>query len=117
MIKTKRDLEVIKQQQTPLLKMREGKKRFRIVVALGSEDIASKETLNMFIKTLDELKIFDCAVFFGPKLTYDETPVVDIHGDNITKTYIRVTKDIVPTLIQTHIIEGKILHSHVKGDK
>lgn len=118
MIRTKKDLEKIKAQQMPLIKMREGKKRFRIVVALGEENASAKETLNEFIKVLDELKIFDCAVFFGPKSPISEIPVVEVHGKNTSTTYVNVTKDIVPLIIKSHIIEGKILNTHVyKGDK
>ncbi|MGI6360523.1 MAG: hypothetical protein ACOX02_05770 [Acholeplasmatales bacterium] len=113
MIRTKKDLEKIRAKQMPLIKMREGKKRFRIVVALGEENISAKETLNEFIKVLDELEIFDCAVFFGPKSSINETPVVEIHGKNTSITYINATKEVVPLIVKSHIVEGKVLNTHV----
>ncbi len=118
MIRTKKDLKKIKASQISLIKMREGKKRFRIVVALGEENTFAKETLDEFIKVLDELKIFDCAVFFGPKSPLTEIPVVEIHGKNTSTTYVNVTTEIVPLIVKSHIVEGKILSTHVyKEDK
>ena len=90
MIRTKKDLEKIRASHVSLMKMREGKKRFRIVVSLGEENMPAKETLNEFIKVLDELKIYDCAVFFGPKSSISEAPVVEIHGKTLQQ-HINVT--------------------------
>lgn len=113
MIRTKKDLEKIRASHVSLMKMREGKKRFKIVVSLGEENMPAKETLNEFIKVLDELKIYDCAVFFGPKSSISEAPVVEIHGKNTSTTYINVTKDIVPLIVKSHIVGEKVLDTHV----
>lgn len=115
MIKTKADLLKIKQQQTPLLKMREGKKRYRIVVALGDNPEA-KETLNAFIQLLDEQQIYDCAVFFGPKHAASDL-TVEIHGKQ-SHTYVDVTTDKVKAIIDAHIIKDTPLLAYLyKGDK
>lgn len=113
MIKTKQDLERIKLEQQSLLKMREGKKKYRIVVALGEENKAAQDTLNEFINRLDAKKIFDCAVFFGPKSKLEQTPIVEIHGNGVTTTYINVKKEVVTKLIESHIVNNKPLLAHV----
>lgn len=118
MIKNKQDLEKIKESLAPLMKMREGKKRLKIVVALGEENPEAQATLMALIEGLHARKIDDCAVLFGPKSPFSPTPVVEIHGQYVSTTYLHVTADVVPDLIESHIVNGKILESHVyKGEK
>lgn len=111
MIKTKKDLVVIKKSQEAKLAMREGNKRLYITVAIGDDGLqaGANEILNYFVKKLNELKLFDCSVIAGPGHKGDFDPVVVIDEKTHKTIYKEVTKELVDEIIESHILNGKIV--------
>ena len=123
MIKTRKDLERIKAEQTPKLAMRQGFKRIYIVVEMGDAGInaKAKDVLDVFVQKLSEKLIFDCAVIQGPGSEFkDIDPVVEIQEKEQTTIYGKVSVRDVDKIIESHILKGEIVKDllvEVKGGK
>lgn len=123
MIKTRKDLEKIKTEQTPKLAMRQGFKRIYIIVEMGDAGInaKAKDILDAFVQKLNEKLIFDCAVIQGPGSEFkDIDPVVEIQEKEKTTIYGKVSVKDVDKIIESHILKGEIVKNllvEVKGGK
>ncbi|ODN31147.1 (2Fe-2S) ferredoxin domain-containing protein [Fervidobacterium thailandense] len=112
-VKSLEELMKIKEQAIQNIKMRESGKRGKIIVAMGTCGIAAgaKDTLKAIVEYLSELKIDDIAVVQSGCMGLCEVePTIEVALEGQEPiVYGHVTPENAKRIIQSHILEGKIV--------
>lgn len=112
-VKSLEELMKIKEQAIQNIKMRESGKRGKITVAMGTCGIAAgaKDTLKAIVEYLSELKIDDIAVVQSGCMGLCEVePTIEVSLEGQEPiVYGHVTPENAKRIIQSHILEGKIV--------
>uniref|UniRef100_A0A7C4CEN0 (2Fe-2S) ferredoxin domain-containing protein n=1 Tax=Fervidobacterium thailandense TaxID=1008305 RepID=A0A7C4CEN0_9BACT len=112
-VKSLVELMKIKEQAIQNIKMRESGKRGKITVAMGTCGIAAgaKDTLKAIVEYLSELKIDDIAVVQSGCMGLCEVePTIEVSLEGQEPiVYGHVTPENAKRIIQSHILEGKIV--------
>ncbi|MGC8820144.1 MAG: (2Fe-2S) ferredoxin domain-containing protein [Fervidobacterium sp.] len=121
-VKSLEELMKIKEQALQSIKMRESGKRGKIIVAMGTCGIAAgaKDTLKAIVEYMNELKIDDIAVVQSGCMGLCEVePTIEVSLDGQEPIiYGHVTPENARRIIQSHILEGKVVSDLVvkKGE-
>lgn len=112
-VKSLEELMKIKEQALQNIKMRESGKRGKIVVAMGTCGIAAgaKDTLKAIVEYMNELKIDDIAVVQSGCMGLCEVePTIEVALEGQEPViYGHVTPENAKRIVQTHIVEGKVV--------
>ncbi len=112
-IKSLEDLEKIKEEGLKNLSGRQGKKRGRITVAMGTCGISAgaKDTLMALIDELDKNRIDDIAVVQSGCMGLCEVePTVEVQiGDQEPVIYGHVGIEEAKRIVKEHVIGGRVL--------
>uniref|UniRef100_A0A7C5U4P1 (2Fe-2S) ferredoxin domain-containing protein n=1 Tax=Fervidobacterium nodosum TaxID=2424 RepID=A0A7C5U4P1_9BACT len=112
-VKSLEELMKIKEQALQNIKMRESGKRGKIVVAMGTCGIAAgaKDTLKAIVEYMNELKIDDIAVVQSGCMGLCEVePTIEVSLEGQEPViYGHVTPENAKRIVQTHIVEGKVV--------
>lgn len=112
-VKSLEELMKIKEQALQNIKMRESGKRGKIIVAMGTCGIAAgaKDTLKAIVECMNELKIDDIAVVQSGCMGLCEVePTIEVSLEGQEPViYGHVTPENAKRIVQTHIIEGKVV--------
>ncbi|WP_372588960.1 (2Fe-2S) ferredoxin domain-containing protein [Fervidobacterium pennivorans subsp. shakshaketiis] len=112
-VKSLEELMKIKEQALQNIKMRESGKRGKIVVAMGTCGIAAgaKDTLKAIVEYLNEMKIDDIAVVQSGCMGLCEVePTIEVALEGQEPiVYGNVTPENAKRIIQSHILEGKVV--------
>lgn len=112
-VKSLEELMKIKEQALQNIKMRESGKRGKIIVAMGTCGIAAgaKDTLKAIVEYMNELKIDDIAVVQSGCMGLCEVePTIEVSLEGQEPViYGHVTPENAKRIVQTHIVEGKVV--------
>ncbi|MCX7653744.1 MAG: (2Fe-2S) ferredoxin domain-containing protein [Fervidobacterium sp.] len=112
-VKSLEELMKIKEQALQNIKMRESGKRGKIIVAMGTCGIAAgaKDTLKTIVEYMNELKIDDIAVVQSGCMGLCEVePTIEVSLEGQEPViYGHVTPENAKRIVQTHIVEGKVV--------
>ncbi|MFN6991227.1 MAG: (2Fe-2S) ferredoxin domain-containing protein [Fervidobacterium sp.] len=112
-IKSLEELMKIKEEALQNIKMRESGKRGKIIVAMGTCGIAAgaKDTLKAIVEYMNELKISDISVVQSGCMGLCEVePTVEVSLEGQEPIiYGHVTPENARRIVQSHILEGKVV--------
>ncbi|WP_448374477.1 (2Fe-2S) ferredoxin domain-containing protein [Fervidobacterium sp.] len=112
-VKSLEELMKIKEQALQNIKMRETGKRGKVVVAMGTCGIAAgaKDTLKAIVEYMNEMKIDDIAVVQSGCMGLCEVePTIEVSLEGQEPiVYGHVTPENAKRIIQSHILEGKVV--------
>jgi len=112
-VKSLEELMKIKEQALQSIKMRETGKRGKVVVAMGTCGIAAgaKDTLKAIVEYMNEMKIDDIAVVQSGCMGLCEVePTIEVSLEGQEPiVYGHVTPENAKRIIQSHILEGKVV--------
>ncbi len=112
-VKSLEDLQKIKDEYSKNLKWREGKKRGRITVGMGTCGISAgaKDTLKAIVDELENQSVYDVAVVQSGCMGLCEVePTVEVQmGEEEPVIYGHVDEKQARRIVKEHVIGGKIL--------
>ncbi|MFN3692208.1 MAG: (2Fe-2S) ferredoxin domain-containing protein [Fervidobacterium sp.] len=112
-IKSLEELMKIKEEALQNIKMRESGKRGKIIVAMGTCGIAAgaKDTLKAIVEYMNELKISDISVVQSGCMGLCEVePTIEVSLEGQEPIiYGHVTPENARRIVQSHILEGKVV--------
>ncbi|ABS60844.1 MULTISPECIES: (2Fe-2S) ferredoxin domain-containing protein [Fervidobacterium] len=112
-VKSLEELMKIKEEALQNIKMRESGKRGKIIVAMGTCGIAAgaKDTLKAIVEYMNEMKIDDIAVVQSGCMGLCEVePTIEVSLEGQEPViYGHVTPENAKRIVQSHILEGKVV--------
>lgn len=115
---TLEDLRKMRESLKQEMNKRDGEKSVQIVVGMGTCGIAAgaKNTFNAFVEELDRFNLKNVIVKqTGCMGNCNVEPTVEITmPDMPTTLYAKVACEVVPQIIQKHIIDKTLLDHHVQ---
>ena len=119
-MKSLKELAEIRERMKNKVALREGSGEIRVVVGMATCGIAAgaRPVLNAFVEQVAENNL-------GDKVTVTQTgcigmcrfePIVEVfEGDKERVTYVKVKPEMVPEIIQQHLIDGKPVTKYTIG--
>ena len=119
-MKSLKELAEIRERMKNKVALREGTGEIRVVVGMATCGIAAgaRPVLNAFVEQVAEKNL-------GDKVTVTQTgcigmcrfePIVEVfEGDKERVTYVKVKPEMVPEIIQQHLIDGKPVTKYTIG--
>ncbi len=112
-VKSLEELMKIKEEALQNIKMRESGKRGKIIVAMGTCGIAAgaKDTLKALVEYMNEMRINDIAVVQSGCMGLCEVePTIEVSLEGQEPViYGHVTPENAKRIVQSHILEGKVV--------
>lgn len=112
------DLRKMRESLKQEMDKREGDKNIQVVVGMGTCGIAAgaKKTFNTFVEELDKFHLKNVVVKqTGCMGNCNVEPTVEITmPDMPTTLYAKVSCEVVPEIIQKHIIDKTLLDHHIQ---
>jgi len=117
-MKSLADLKKLKEAASKKVSMRDQKAGYRVAVGMATCGIAAgaRPVLNKFVEVIGEKNLTDVVVTqVGCVGQCDMEPMLDVIDiDGVKTTYINVKEEDVLTIVENHIINGKVCEELIK---